>query len=307
MPVTHKQEKQLKEYHNPGCTTKHDDDFTKSRCSYKQNGYDECNSKQFNRVTYDKKTKQEVSAIADKRSIYNVDFTADEKAARRLPTSLKVRSAKTGFEDTVPANSASEDDLFSRSWKFGHKKEAMDGSVRNPLKHPKAWWIGPAMPDNFKSGYLPYNHMYHHIMPWEAFKHEFNLRELKCLQSTEYNINGGSNMIILPVEDEFAFALALMKHPNNHPDYNREARQCIAMIKVKISEQAGNHGITSKTNANYKDELENWQRDMFDSIVQMGAELAEQGMTFHVNYGPRGRVAGVDRRAFDDANKSRHQ
>ncbi len=83
--------------------------------------------------------------------------------------------------------------------------------VSDPRSDATAWHIGTAHRINFRRGYDPYNHDYHHIMPMEALL-TLGDRILEQLMVAGYSLNDGINMIILPQDRGIGVHLGLPRH-----------------------------------------------------------------------------------------------
>jgi hypothetical protein len=186
--------------------------------------------------------------LAAKSSLYNLDFTKKENSVR-LPWIYK--EAKLGFAKAK-----------AKSWFY-----AVD-----PIENKMAWWIG--VPTNYQIAYLPFNHNYHHILPFEALT-KLTYDELDILQESEYNLNGKLNMIILPCLDAYGIAMKLPAHPYNHPVYTSAIKTIVNEIRVDVSKKKKKHEVTDQNVQNFKTKLENWQKREFDVIVNYGKSLAK--------------------------------
>ena len=186
---------------------------------------------------------------ANRKSLYHIDFTIPSNY-KRLPWIYKEFKLGSAGGKAVAAN-------YAGRWI----------QVSNKM----AWWfIGP----NFTIAYLPYNHNYHHILPFEALK-KLTYPELEILQAAKYNLNGKENMIILPCLGEYGIAMKLPSHPFNHPVYNAEVKGIIEQIKQEVVDKKDKHKLTPANVTNFKTELENWEKSQFDEIVAYGQQLAD--------------------------------
>ncbi|MFY2561074.1 AHH domain-containing protein [Corallococcus terminator] len=182
-----------------------------------------------------------------KQARYELDFTLPENAARlRMGPSSEL---KIGFENLISNYRTPEDPRTNKdAWKF----------------------IGR----NYKVGYIPFNHNYHHIMPFDALQ-QLGYDDLKLLQEATYNLNSGENLIILPCLDTHADALMLPAHPDNHPKYITDVKKEITGLKQDILEQAQDHKLTTETAGNLKTRLVDWEVAEYDEIVKFGAKKAK--------------------------------
>lgn len=183
--------------------------------------------------------------------LYHIDFT-QQKHAKRLPYLYK--EFKIG--------SAGGTDL-AENWRFAD----------SPVVAKQAWWFTNAA--NFKTAYLPYNHNYHHILPFTALQ-QLDYVELSVLQLSGYNLNGPENMIILPCLDEYGIAMMLPSHPYGHTVYNEETSAIVKEIKQDVSRNTEGHRIKMSNMEDLREKLEDWQKDQFDELVDYGRYLAKK-------------------------------
>src|SRR5205823_4126093 len=123
--------------------------------------------------------------------------------------------------------------------------------------------------DNFIIGYKPYNHNAHHILPFESMA-QLSYDELKLVQASGYNLNDKLNMIILPCNAEYGYALQLPHHPTSHDKYSKAVKQMIAKLKKKLSQKKKKHDLTKKNAGDFKSDLETWQQNQFWKLVSYG-------------------------------------
>lgn len=186
---------------------------------------------------------------ASRTSLYHLDFTLPSNA-ERLPWLYKEFKTGSAGGKSIAAN-----------WRYAD----------DPTVDRTAWWFRGA---NFTKAFLPYDHNYHHILPFEAIK-KLTYPELEILQAAKYNLNGKENMIILPCLDAYGIAMKLPAHPFNHPVYNAEVKGIIEQIKQEVCDKKDKHKVNPANISNFKTELENWEKSQFDVIVEYGEFLAD--------------------------------
>ena len=182
-----------------------------------------------------------------KKALYELDFTQPDHAAR-LPGGPD-EELKRGFKN-LEDNKRTPDD---------------------PRVDKTAWHFGG---ENYKTAYLPFNHNYHHILPFESLK-QLSYDELKLLQESGYNLNDGVNLIILPCLNTHAFALMLPAHPHNHVEYNKHVKNLLSRLKQKLEQAAADHKLNPQNVGDLKSDLEGWERDEYWIIVDYGVEVAK--------------------------------
>ena len=185
-----------------------------------------------------------------RKSLYHIDFTKD-KHGERLPYLYnEFKLGSSGGKD------------LAANWRFAD----------NPRATKNAWWFKGS---NFKTAYLPYNHNYHHILPFTALQ-KLTYTELSVLQESGYNLNGKKNMIILPCLDAYGIAMMLPSHPYGHTVYNRATKTIINEIKQDVSRNTDGHKIKRSNVQNFKAKLESWQSRQFTVLVNYGKLLARR-------------------------------
>lgn len=203
---------------------------------------------------------QKTVSTAKKKRLYELDFTRDPHKSRlpkRMLKELKLGHARKKSNFRLPVNPSKSDK--KRAWCF-------DG-------------------DNFKVAYKPYNHNYHHILPFDALK-QLNWTELNLLQQSGYNVNDGINLIILPCTAAYAYAVMLPAHPYNHPKYNKDVKTIINEIKKDVSRNSKSHKVTDKNKNNFKKKLETWEDKEYWVIVKYGKGEAKKRRAAHINQAP---------------------
>ncbi len=177
----------------------------------------------------------------NKPGTYNIDFTKNPAKQRLDNSGIKQEQA--------------------------HGKSRMR-TPRDPRKFQNAWFIGTYQ--NFKKGFLPYNHDYHHMVPWDALQTVFTTLQLKLLQKATYNLNDGNNMIILPKGDNVGKAMLLPTHTDNHPGYTSQIIKRLERIKDKLQQQG--HRVNESNKESVKKEIdENIEPKCFTEITGWGA------------------------------------
>jgi hypothetical protein len=192
---------------------------------------------------------------AAKKAVYEVDFTVASEA-QRLPKKL-VRETKSG-----------------------------GGGMRtpkNPRRAKTAWWFKG---QNFKVGYLPYNHDSHHILPWDALKNALTDPQGMVLQKSGYNVNDKHNVIILPKTFEYGRALKLLTHCGDHPSWTQAVITTINEAMALLNPKPG-HRINEANKGKVRKMFEDWSKVEFWSIVQYGEVAYENDAPMEIDcYSP---------------------
>jgi len=237
-----------KESHKKGCVTKHEAKFDDPK-------YPDC--------AYRPKGYDEIKKDSKKNSLYQIDFTQQHNATR-LPRIY--RELKIGFK---------KDKKGSYSYADDPRDE----------KKKKAWWIGEGK--NYQIAYLPFNHNYHHILPFSALK-GLNYKELDIIQGSGYNLNEGINLIILPCLREYGYAIMLPSHPYDHRVYTAHVKQIIDQIKQDINDDDDDddHKVTKDNVGDFKSKTNKWEKKEFWVIVEYGQAQALKRQVADINKAP---------------------
>lgn len=134
-----------------------------------------------------------------------------------------------------------------RNFDFPHLAD-----VRQLVKAAAEFPGGPAAnftpsakaPGGGKAGQAhPYAWEAHHILPGSAFYYElatgpcFSFRQLWILLQSDYNINNGHNIIMLPTEDWSPPVHSLLQHPSDHPEYTQKVMADMKDIADQIQKK----------------------------------------------------------------------
>jgi A nuclease family of the HNH/ENDO VII superfamily with conserved AHH len=166
--------------------------------------------------------------------------------------------------------------------KFDHLDaiRSISESDLNAVKEAARFPGGPKHNFNLSFGMrFPYIWRAHHILPGSAFYYEtkdgpiFRPEHFEILLQTEYNVNSGHNVILLPFEDWAVLVHALIQHPSDHPTYTQGvmtrlgaiARQLQASIKENRHDQA---------KKDFLEELRSAEDDFWDALVALGGKVA---------------------------------
>jgi len=82
----------------------------------------------------------------------------------------------------------------------------------------------------------PYNWEAHHILPGSAFYYElkdgpaFTYQQLRLILQSDYNLNHGHNIIMLPDQAWAVPVHALLQHPGDHPNYTQQIMRDMRVI-----------------------------------------------------------------------------
>jgi hypothetical protein len=148
----------------------------------------------------------------------------------------------------------------------------------------------------------PYAWEAHHMIPGDVFTHMkagaqgkgepiFTREQYKLLSKSEYDVNSGHNIIMLPDESWAVPVHVLLQHPSNHPEYTKMViQQC-----QSISEKLQSH--IAKNNEKHK--------DLEKAIVQELNDLEDDLWDFLVNLSQRVVNAVLEGQEFDESEPVR--
>ncbi|TQF09931.1 hypothetical protein FJV41_42060 [Myxococcus llanfairpwllgwyngyllgogerychwyrndrobwllllantysiliogogogochensis] len=121
--------------------------------------------------------------------------------------------------------------------------------IRDMVRETAEFPGGP--PENFNPGAkdkekkpalqkYPYAWEAHHILPGSAFYYEledgtvFTYQQLRLILQSEYNLNHGHNIIMLPDQAWAVPVHALLQHPGDHPNYTQQVMRQMKVIAKDI-------------------------------------------------------------------------
>ena len=177
------------------------------------------------------------------RDIYDVDFTS--------PINEKRLTAILG-------NSYSE-----KAHGRGVRRKVAD-----PRERKDAWFLDPE--PHFQKGYSPYNHDSHHMIPCESLAECFVPDELRLLMQAGYNVNRGTNVIILPKKEKIGQALMLPVHYSNHAQYSEFVMAQLQSIRFMLTEEKEKHTVTKDNSKDVREEIEELEPDLWEILVGIG-------------------------------------
>lgn len=149
----------------------------------------------------------------------------------------------------------------------------------------------------------PYAWEAHHLIPGDVFTHMkagtrgksepiFTPEQYKLLTKSEYDVNNGHNIIMLPAENWAVPIHVLLQHPSDHPEYTK----MVLMQCQSISEKLQSH--VAKNNKKHKENLEK-------AIVQELHDLEEDLWDFIVSLSQRVVDAVIEGQEFDESEPVR--
>jgi hypothetical protein len=152
------------------------------------------------------------------------------------------------------------------------------GKLRTPVLPAKPGLHWTFTGRNFISANQPFVHQYHHMVPWEVLSESFELDELKLLQSDQYNLNDGFNLIILPCYEKIGILIGMYTHPNDHPLYTLDLISKLRFLKEQMKGDEEEHLAPDEVSG-LRSTLEAWERGEWIKI----AEAGRLAMGAHVN------------------------
>lgn len=131
----------------------------------------------------------------------------------------------------------------------------------------------------------PYKWQAHHILPGEVFKtgEVFEYAERQVLKRTDYNINRGENIIMLPGSgaNMFVSVHSLLQHPTNHVQYTAQVKDSLSTINDELKKIVKKEKKHDKVKSNFLgllSKLENafWQQIVATSHAAVTAVILQQ-------------------------------
>lgn len=158
---------------------------------------------------------------------------------------------------------------------FVHIKDLVADHCKFPdTKHPDNF-----NPDGKFGQNRPYTYQAHHILPGESFYCElssgpiFPEPQIDLILKSEYNINNGHNIIMLPTENEFVCVHMLMQHKGNHPKYSGMVMKGLKKISKKLQKIIDQAKPHEDVTAKIEKELENLETAYWNWIVKVSRSV----------------------------------
>ncbi len=154
----------------------------------------------------------------------------------------------------------------------------------------------------------PYAWEAHHILPGSAFYYEledgpvFTYRQLRLILQSDYNLNHGHNIIMLPDQAWAVPVHALLQHPGDHPIYTqrvmRQMRTIAKKLQKDIDQQKDHKALTTEVFT----QLKNLEDDYWDFLVSLSRAVVASITAGKEYKHPLVRYAPKDKKA-----KSRYE
>ena len=149
--------------------------------------------------------------------------------------------------------------------------------VKEEFGELNARFPDPAAPQNFDPGArllgtgkkakqkYPYAWEAHHLLPGSAFYYEtkqgpaFTQQQYEILLATDYNINRGHNIIMLPKQAPAVPVHKLIQHPSDHPEYTQLVMADLKTLSDDLQaliDQSSDHEAVKASLASELDRLE---------------------------------------------------
>ncbi|GHG88750.1 AHH domain-containing protein [Comamonas sp. JC664] len=121
----------------------------------------------------------------------------------------------------------------------------------------------------------PYAWEAHHILPGSAFYYElkdgpaFTYRQLRLILQSEYNLNHGHNIIMLPDQAWAVPVHALLQHPGDHPNYTQQVMADMKKISKKLQKDIDAQKEHKALATDIFTQLKNLEEDYWDILVNL--------------------------------------
>lgn len=118
---------------------------------------------------------------------------------------------------------------------------------------------------------LPYKWEAHHILPMSAFFRYLEKEHISVVLASEYDINSGENMIMLPAQSEAMAIHGLPGHWSDHPQYTAKLQslfndRIVDEIDRIKSEEEPHENLPAKV----EEKLHDMESSQFDLLKSMG-------------------------------------
>jgi hypothetical protein len=154
------------------------------------------------------------------------------------------------------------------------------------------WWMGNGA--NFQTPGVPWVWNAHHILAVGELK-KLDLWMLLVLQTANYNVHKGWNIIFLPVHYPYSKVFQLPAHPQSgnkaikfHVQYSQMVKNKVLEVRrffTKMAEQKGGHSqVSDKDCSAPKKSLENFSQKMRQPIRALG--VTSEKAEVHLNLLP---------------------
>lgn len=168
-------------------------------------------------------------------------------------------------------------------------KRKQNGGARQPFGvspnfNPKAYYKDSNGKYVYARQAYPYSWEAHHMVPLSAFylaadektkKPVFSDPAVKSiLLQSEYNINFGDNMIMLPENNRGSLAHTLIQHPSDHREYTKMVQEQLQVIEKQL-EALIDKGKHPKPK-NVVTELKKVEDKLWNILVTLSRKLAKQ-------------------------------
>lgn len=140
---------------------------------------------------------------------------------------------------------------------------------------------------NTKAGQsYPYKWEAHHMIPASAFYTEdengklvFTWEQYRLLLQTEYDLNHGHNIIMLPKESWAVPIHSMIQHPSDHKEYTKKVmnmlKRMAKRIQEKVDEQEDHENIT----ADFLEDLKSLEDRLWRLLVNLGKKTVEKALS----------------------------
>ena len=145
---------------------------------------------------------------------------------------------------------------------------------------------------------VPYVWEAHHILPGSAFYYEtasgpcFTYQQLRLLLQTDYNLNHGHNIIMLPKESWAVPVHTLLQHPGDHPQYTQRVMERLKEISKDIQAKIDKGEPHKDVVLDLFEQLKELEEEFWDFIVGLSEVVVAavtSGQTYvhdHVRFAP---------------------
>ena len=160
--------------------------------------------------------------------------------------------------------------------------------VKEEFGELNARFPDPGAPQNFDPGArhlttgvkakqrYPYTWEAHHLLPGSAFYYEneagpaFTQQQYEILLATDYNINNGHNIIMLPKQAPAVPVHKLIQHPSDHPEYTQLVMTDLQVLSENLQALVDQTSGHEAVKASLEADLNRLEQKYWKYVVGLG-------------------------------------
>jgi hypothetical protein len=217
---------------------------------------------------------------------------AKPKKEEKKPKQAAAQKAQPHASSSAPAKAILDKDGTYAKNGHDYLKGQQGRGVYQNVSHPYFVHIKdlvadnckfPGGPDqNFNPAFgqdYPYKYQAHHILPAGCFSAKtsagpvFNNDQMKLLLQSEYNINNGHNIIMLPYHNEHVCVHVLLQHKGSHNQYTTMVMKGLKKVGDKLQKMVDEKKPHEEVTANLAKDLEQMETAYWNWIVKVSKSV----------------------------------